>query len=228
MDTALSRSVLAVCFAVSAAISPAAAATIDITSGTLQVTELGPATFNPSPIAIEGTRGFSLTAIGAEGAFGPALACFYGCDPGQTISLDALWGVQDVLGTATLEGQSYEVGSFSDDASAVVSFHASVLLPTTGADVVTVSVPFTFSGLFSHGLTGTMPVDETLAGRGTVTATFDRALSPGPGFYRPRTTVYTFSSVVPEPGTLTLAGTGLAAVVGAAIRRRRRRRPAVD
>ena len=164
-----------------------------------------------------------MNAIGAEGSFGPALDCFYGCNPGETVSLDALWGGLGLIGTATLDGQGYGIGSTSTDATAMVQFHASVLLPAAGADVVTVTVPFTFNGLFIHGTNGPMAVEETLNGRGTVTATFDRALSPGPGFYRPRTTVYSFSSVVPEPGTLLLVTTGIAASAGRALTRRRRR-----
>ncbi|HET7619051.1 MAG TPA: PEP-CTERM sorting domain-containing protein [Vicinamibacterales bacterium] len=196
---------------------PAAADTIVITSGSLEVVKFGPRSFEPSPIHLQG-GGFTLDAIGVEGRFGPALDCDFGCVPGQLVDLSASWGGLDLIGTATLNGSTYAIGTANSPANAQVDFASAVTLPPIAGPTATMTAPFQFTGMFSF-LTEDELVTHALVGSGLVTATFEVVQIPDlEGFrYQPLLTTYEFEPV-PEPGTLLLLATG-----GALAMRRRRR-----
>ena len=146
------------------------------------------------------------------------------CGPGSTASLLARWADSDFQGAATLDGRSFPVGmQTSTQGSALVEFSGSVRLPVfTGVERITVTAPFAFSGSV---LT---PIDEAtgmhatvfLIGRGTATVNMIWNTTAG-GAWQFESALYQFSASdpVPEPTTMLLVGSGIAAL---AVRRRRR------
>jgi hypothetical protein len=196
--------------------SQSQADTIDISAGLLEMDG------SQGSLELAGNRGFTLFSgvdVG-DGVFFPYLQCVHACAPGSTVSLRAHWSGSDLTSfdaTATLDGQSYSLGIGEDQASALVEFAGSVVLPALVGESAFVSAPFLFSGFFN-------PPDgpqETLRGRGTATLFIREAESVGvPGQWEYSSARYEFEPV-PEPGTLLLVGGGLAAYA-ARVRRRRR------
>jgi hypothetical protein len=185
-----------IAFVVSIVVSMAAplrADEIQITGGYLDV-----ATAN-GKLFLFGNRGFTFRANVAvfAGFFRPG-DCNAGpliCTPGTVVELDAGWSGGDLAGVATLDGITYSDvgggGAFSSSMS--VLFSGSVVMPAFGNASTTVSVPFSFSGTFSH--TGGT---ETLHGVGTATL----FLSPhpiAPGAWRVDRVVYRLASLLPPP-----------------------------
>jgi len=147
------------------------------------------------------------------------------CGPGSTASLLASWQDHDFPGSTTLNGRSFTLGmQTSTQGSAFVEFSGSAPLPLfTGAERVTVSAPFSFRGSI---LT---PFDELsgnsalvfLTGRGTATLNMIWNTTAG-GAWQFENALYQFSASdpVPEPATMLLVGSGLAALtVGRRARR---------
>jgi hypothetical protein len=148
------------------------------------------------------------------------------CGPGSTASILARWADSDFQGSATLDGRSFPVGmQTSSQGSALVEFSGSARLPLfTGIERITVTAPFAFNGSV---LT---PIDEAtgmyatvfLIGRGTATINMLWNATAG-GAWQFENALYQFSASdpVPEPATMLLVGSGLAALT---VRRRRARR----
>ena len=204
-----------------------------------------PATTAADPIQIEEGRldmvsfagtlslvatGFSFTGgVGVPGgAFGPWTSCLP-CEPGDPISLGAFWGGNDLHGTVTFNGVTYEqLGSLTPGrASGTVSFTGPALIAPAAGLTASVSGPFTFQGNFSFPATAGSPSSfASLFGGGTATIQLARPVDGSPWSYR--AAVYEFDqgpAPIPEPGTWLLVSSALA---GLAARRRRMRDPAGD
>ena len=199
-----------------------------------------PATVAADPIQIEQGRldmvsfagtlslvatGFTFTSgVGVPGGvFGPWTSCLP-CEPGDPISLGAFWGGNDLHGTATFNGVTYEqVGSqLPGRASGSVSFTGPALIAPPAGLTATVTGPFAFQGNFSFPATGGSPSSSaSLFGGGTATIQLARPVEDIGWSYR--AAVYEFDqgpAPIPEPGTWLLVSSALA---GLAARRRRMR-----
>jgi hypothetical protein len=209
----------------------AAADPINITGGFL---DMNPAS---GPLMLFGDRGFTLLShvdtVG--GVFAPTDQCNGDparCRPGATLGLAAVFIDNDLTGTATLDGVTYDhLGSLGSLAGADVRFAGSIVLPPLAASA-TVTAPFLFSGTFFHPIgASSSVVAETLTARGVATL----SLTPNRGFssaWHLDRALYRFAAdaaPTPEPGPLFLTGVGLIALAAALSRlnaaRRRGHRP---
>lgn len=216
----LALSVIPVCLLAAA---NAQADTVQVTSGSIVVTGL----FQVGSVNVTGTGGFTLTGpiSPSEGRIDPFTACGIApeCLPGGTLSVGAFMDGGFFGGTATLDGVTYTHLSGIDDPSPAWEFEGSGLIP--GFDDVTsttLHVPFLMSGNFFR-LAPDSPVP--MFGRGTALVSLIKGpategLPPG---WRVDRVQYDFESgaPVPEPATMLLVGSGLAAVVR--LRQRSRR-----
>ncbi len=169
-------------------------------------------------------RGFSLHAVPAQPHFGPR--CLGDCVPGDLLSIQASWSDHDLPGIGSLDGATFPLGMGSTvEGSALVNFDGPMWTAPafTGAMTATVTVPIIFSGLIRPPTPeGQNPSFIPLTGSGLATlalswntssegwllsqASYDLNADPAP---------------VPEPATLLLTGSCLAAT---AWRRRKRQR----
>ena len=189
----------------------AAADPINITGGSLDM--------NPpsGPLALFGDRGFTfLSHVDiAGGFFQPTGQCNddpIHCTPGATLGLAAVFSGNDVTGTATLDGITYDhVGSLGSPSSLDTHFAGTIVLPPLAASA-TVTAPFLFSGTFFHPISSSsLFIGETLTGRGfaTLSLTPHRAF---PDSWHLDRAIYQFGhdpAATPEPGALLLTGVGL-------------------
>jgi len=199
--------------------------TIPITSGSVNFTS--PGTGEGSLLQLYGPDGFSLIADPQGGTTGP------GCclPPGTTRTLHAAWSGNDLVGTATYNGETYpEVGPLSSSNHASVNFISSPFtLPNfDGTTLITITAPATFTGFLSgHPSGGVAPatLNPTLVGSGVGIVSFLWL----PGINQWNSTFATFqlsssSDAVPEPSSILLVCLSLFGVYAAA----RHRRPVVQ
>jgi hypothetical protein len=98
--------------------------------------------------SLRGTHGFKLDATPGGGARFPGSDCRFGeCPPGSTIPLGGWWGGIDLHGTATLQGQTYELTGWSPPfTNASLELFATVVAPPQAA-TATLSTPFSLEGI---------------------------------------------------------------------------------
>jgi hypothetical protein len=197
---------------------PAMAEPVQITSGYLDMDG------SFGTLVLEGERGFTFTTLvhAGVGTFDPELQCLASCAEGSTMSLGAAWSGIHLPGTATLDGETFQVGQAGGPNFMAIAFDGSVTLPLALGDAATVAAPFTFSGLFTHAPSILEPETiEQLSGRGTATVTLRAPLVNDPGWaYSSVRYEFAPTAPVPEPATVVLCGSALAA---AALRRHRAR-----
>jgi hypothetical protein len=177
-------------------------------------------------LAATGERGLAITGVGDKfgGIYRPAELCADGpCFAGDLISIQAQFTGSDFPGNVSLDGETFPLGGGLNDADAVVDFQGNLLLPAfAGQTLVSLTTPFSFSGSIvfpPEGPDAPFRRSATLAGAGTATLQF-KWVPPenSPGQWRFLGAAYEFaSSPVPEPGSLSLMGLGVA---GLAVRRR--------
>jgi hypothetical protein len=206
----LSTLALALAFAV-----PASADTIRITSGSV-VFDGG--VFGPLMIA--GNRGFTFDAVPEVGNVQFTTQCGGSCDPGTPFSLEAFWSGNDLLGTARVDGRTFDdVGGLISDSSAEVRFTGTMFAPPVGGLSAATRAPFAFDGVL-RVFHPESPVEEfSLIGHGIATGKF--AWLREQNVWNLNRLEFRFEGAdpVPEPATLVLVSMGIA---GAAARRRRR------
>jgi PEP-CTERM motif-containing protein len=205
------------------AVSRANADPVTITSGFLLTEGWGVVS---RPSTVSGTDGFRMTttlAVGpGSGRIDPLSFCFgeTECAPGTRLNvgvyLDAFDG--GLIDTRlTLNGREYDVNGV--DASLLLRPDGLFTVPEFGgAGMVVVTAPFTLTGFFSDHIL----IQQTqITGRGTASITLTHPDRESPGWVG-SSVRYDFASAdpVPEPASMLLFGSGLAAL--AAVRRRRR------
>jgi hypothetical protein len=200
----------------------AAADAVRVTGGELVMTG------TVGSMDLTGERGFSLSArvSALSGVFDPWSDCVMTpeCTPGTVVSLHAFWSGFDIRsGLLTFEGESYQVTQ-DGGASVALDFDGSFMAPPFGS-AATVTAPFRLElpSRFNSGSLFFLPYPNNpsrtfLTGVGTATV----ALSPWgadfPGAWTVDSVRYEFSPVA-EPGTILMAGLGIAGIA----RRIRRR-----
>jgi hypothetical protein len=209
--------------------------TIQILSGLFvwKPTVVGTVELEVGRVELVGTREFTLHSsfLGiTEGFFEPFR--FIG-ESGAMVGIGAGWSGSDLGGSATLDGRTYVLNTFPPGSSgdvapsALIEFSGrAAITPPLMGDTASVSTPFVFSGFFTYPDPNEPPPDlpltVALAGRGTATLSYIRATNEGhPELWQFQTARYEFESpaTIPEPATLFLLGSGLAAL-GARARRR--------
>jgi hypothetical protein len=211
--------------------SPAAAdEMVQVTSGYLDWSGENP---------ISGTFAFSSDRFSIPGVvmFGfPPTLTLNDLEPGATVFSRGGWVSQDVVrrNPVVVDGVPYDPIHFLDFAN--ITFDSGhFVLPTTGADLITIQAPFAFvpgSRLYLFETTSqhAQPSDALfrfgLLGGGVVTTTF-RRMDVVNRYFHVRS-LFEFSSnppaPTPEPASMLLLGT---AVAGIAVARRRRRLQAI-
>ena len=220
--TSVTRVLPAMCLLWAVGVSPLRAEPIVITSGLLVVT---PGLFSSRPMALQG-EGFSfIGSIASNANVQPFLLCFFSCEPGTTISMYATGSGGDVRGDVTYLDESFPCCSGVDRFRATMSvdFTGEAVLPPLGGDTAEVTAPFLFEGGIRPPPSTSLP-SGTLTGGGLATLSL-RATTPPPGgvpgwqFQRLEYLFIEDPSVVPEPASMLLVGSGLAVLLK--LRRRR-------
>jgi hypothetical protein len=198
----------------------ARADTIVVTSGSLTV----PGFFQGPNYSFAG-QNFSATAGSGDPGFTAPSSCFP-CGGGNLNVNSFFAGTSLGQGTVTINGTTFNdlfiAGTFQFIAG-------SVMIPPPVA-AITVTVPFTFSGVMngctvSHALCTASNIVFTtqVSGSGLAFVELNFFQSGTFSFYQFKNVTYVFTDPVPEPMSLLLLGGGLAALAGARLKRRMKR-----
>lgn len=137
-----------VAVAVLATALPAAAQSVTITRGSVDIP-----LFPPASVDVAGTRGFRLLGAGIGWGFTAMTVCGEpgACPPGTVVPLDAEIAGSNFNGTARLQGSVYQdIGSFENLTNVVLRFSGTVTMPAMSDGPIAVSVPFELTGEFVY------------------------------------------------------------------------------
>jgi hypothetical protein len=172
-----------------------------------------------------GERGLALNAAGSEidGTFvGPVHSCT-DCPPGHDLSLDVFSIFNG--GSISIDGLTFNIatGDGFDSGHLDLRFSSSVILPEFSGDpVIALSAPFRVEGHTSFEAPAS-PVELFGSGIATVMLEWepDRPIFTG-WYYRGLRFDFEPAAPVPEPASLLLLGSAVAALAGVRSRRRLR------
>lgn len=171
---------------------------------------------------------FDGSASRFSGIFTPWMQCLVPeCFAGTIVDLFALWSGGDLPGTATVGDRTFtSVGSLSTSSSLFATWTGTLPIPS-GFESGVLTAPFDFSGtFFFENLPGDFGRLD-LAGAGTATATFRPYSDAFPGALSVQSIRYEFAAIdvapTPEPASVFLLGTGLAAILAARAHRKQPR-----
>ena len=195
---------------------------IQITGGSM-TGGVGP--FGSMQISLSGD-GFAYTGIGpfTGNRYDPA-ACD-GSIPCSTVSSTGVFSGSDLSGSAIFQGLAPTPVGGGGQASLFLEISGpAVVLPIDlSIQTYTALIPFGVTGLFSGPEAMLPPITASLAGTGDASLTFSRVTVPGlPPEWRFVSSSYTFADPVPEPSSLWLLGSGVAAFVSRQRLKRRSR-----
>ena len=129
-----------------AASASAASLTIKITNGTLAL-----ASGIPGTVMLKGSHGFRFDGR-VQSGLQPSYYCgpIDPCLPGATVPFTATWVGTDIPGTARVQGDEFTIQGL-DGTSMYIELRGSFVAPAHVTDTLSVTVPFTSTGLLARG-----------------------------------------------------------------------------
>jgi hypothetical protein len=126
----------------------ASAAIIKLRGGSIDYQDLGA---HAGPVHFEGNRGFTFDGhtLGGDLEVCPVVSGV--CTPGETVDIHAFATGIDLIGTATLQGVTYDVPAPNGPEFMAYEITGELIVPPIGPSAtVTLVVPVNFSGTFNH------------------------------------------------------------------------------